>query len=239
MDCRELRSIEEIVAALRARAAQVPRGQWVLGHSYDDTLLAEMHHPTRHDLDRASFEHPILLTHISCHNVAVNSRALTLAGIGAGTPDPPDGAIDRDALGEPTGVLWEWAQDLVRSHLPACTADDVARHLREGARDGEDQLDRMAALGVAASFFVAQVWHWGDRHRDVFLGPARAGRPAPDAPAGKGMMPTAAAPAFRVSPPSGSRGRRPPPSCALLGQCPRACMRGHGMRVRDLVNPRA
>ena len=41
---------------------------------------------------------------------------------------------------------------------------------------GEDQLDRMRSLGVAASFFVPHVWYWGDRHRDIFLGPERAAR---------------------------------------------------------------
>lgn len=41
---------------------------------------------------------------------------------------------------------------------------------------GEDQLDRMRDLGVAASFFAPHVWHWGDRHRDIFLGPERASR---------------------------------------------------------------
>ncbi len=43
----------------------------------------------------------------------------------------------------------------------------------------EDQLDRMAANGVLASFFVKHVYYWGDRHRDTFLGPARAQRISP------------------------------------------------------------
>jgi predicted amidohydrolase YtcJ len=40
----------------------------------------------------------------------------------------------------------------------------------------EDQLDRMAELGVAASFFIKHVYYWGDRHRDIFIGPERAAR---------------------------------------------------------------
>ncbi|MFJ8916654.1 amidohydrolase [Amycolatopsis sp. NPDC102389] len=43
----------------------------------------------------------------------------------------------------------------------------------------EDQLDRMAAHDVLASFFVKHVYYWGDRHRDVFLGPERARRISP------------------------------------------------------------
>jgi hypothetical protein len=43
----------------------------------------------------------------------------------------------------------------------------------------EDQLDRMAAHDILASFFIKHVYYWGDRHRDVFLGPQRASRISP------------------------------------------------------------
>lgn len=38
----------------------------------------------------------------------------------------------------------------------------------------EDQIKRMASLGVTPSFFTAHVYFWGDRHRDIFMGPDRA-----------------------------------------------------------------
>jgi predicted amidohydrolase YtcJ len=53
---------------------------------------------------------------------------------------------------------------------------------------GEDQLDRMSELGVTASFFAPHVWHWGDRHRDIFLGPERASRIDPLASAARRGM---------------------------------------------------
>jgi predicted amidohydrolase YtcJ len=43
----------------------------------------------------------------------------------------------------------------------------------------EDQLDRIAAHGIHVSFFIKHVFYWGDRHRDVFLGPQRADRISP------------------------------------------------------------
>lgn len=132
-DCREARKIEDIVSSLKEVAGKTPPGEWVLGHSYDDTLLTEMRHPTRQDLDRASTEHPILLSHISAHNKAANSAALKKADTSASTPDPPGGKIDRDHGGEPTGVLWEWAMDLMQSYIPQSTSDDICRYLREGA----------------------------------------------------------------------------------------------------------
>ena len=53
---------------------------------------------------------------------------------------------------------------------------------------GEDQLDRMMELGITASFFAPHVWHWGDRHRDIFLGPERATRIDPLASAARRGM---------------------------------------------------
>jgi predicted amidohydrolase YtcJ len=43
----------------------------------------------------------------------------------------------------------------------------------------EDQLDKMKELGVIPSFFVLHTYYWGDRHRDIFLGPERAFRISP------------------------------------------------------------
>ena len=37
-----------------------------------------------------------------------------------------------------------------------------------------DQLDAIAELGLSPSFFVGHVYYWGDRHRDIFMGPERA-----------------------------------------------------------------
>jgi predicted amidohydrolase YtcJ len=339
VDCRYCSSIEEIVEALRRRASATPPGEWVVGNGYDHTLLRESRHPTRHELDRASEKHPVLLRNITVHNVAANGEALRIAGVKAGTPDPRGGRIGQDANGEPDGVLWEWAQSLVQSHLPEASVEDVRRQLERAAEEylsagvtsvvdaavglangmrdaetyahiaedgglplrlgaaivyplwkelqggagpglawlgdpekvrpvavkffqdgsiqigtaalrqpyfgetepadhhliwsqeeldhavadahssgwqvwthgngdaaigsildayekalandprndhrhrvehcqtaGEDQLDRIRGLGIAVSFFAPHVWYWGDRHRDVFLGPERAAR---------------------------------------------------------------
>ena len=55
-----------------------------------------------------------------------------------------------------------------------------ARHVIVHAQTARpDQLDRMKALGVVPSFFVLHTYYWGDRHRDVFLGPERAARISP------------------------------------------------------------
>ena len=135
VDCRCCSSIEEIIEALRQRARATPPGRWVVGNGYDHTLLKEQRHPTRRELDRASDEHPVLLRNITVHNVVANSHALRLARITAATRDPEGGRIGRDANGEPDGVLWEWAQDLIRSHLPEVSLEDIRRQLHNAAEE--------------------------------------------------------------------------------------------------------
>jgi predicted amidohydrolase YtcJ len=105
----DVESIDQIVEKLRTLAASRPKGEWVLGLYYDDTLVAEKRHPTRDDLDRASTDHPIVATHVSGHLAVANSMALELAKIDRDTPDPAGGVIQRDAQGVPNGVLEETA----------------------------------------------------------------------------------------------------------------------------------
>ena len=135
VDCRYCSSIEEIVSALRAGANGTPPGRWVVGNGYDHTLLKESRHPTRHELDRASDKHPILLRNITVHNVVTNTEALRSAGVTAATPDPEGGRIGRDASGELDGVLWEWAQDLIQSCLPEALLEDIRRQLENATKE--------------------------------------------------------------------------------------------------------
>lgn len=73
--------------------------------------------------------------------------------------------------------------DAWESALEACPAADARPVLVHGQMARSDQLERMKKLGVTPSFFGAHVYYWGDRHRDIFLGPERAIRISPAASA--------------------------------------------------------
>jgi predicted amidohydrolase YtcJ len=57
--------------------------------------------------------------------------------------------------------------------------DDPRMLLIHAQMAREDQIARMKELGVTPSFFTAHTWYWGDRHRDIFLGPQRAAQISP------------------------------------------------------------
>lgn len=65
----------------------------------------------------------------------------------------------------------------------ACPQADTRHILVHAQMAQTDQLRRFAQLGITPSFFAAHVYYWGDRHRDIFMGPARAARMSPMAEA--------------------------------------------------------
>jgi predicted amidohydrolase YtcJ len=130
------RSITEMQQLLGERAERTEPGGWVIGRGYDQTLLEENRHPTRHDLDAVSTEHPIVIFHISYHGLVANTAALRRGGVGRDSADVAGGEILRDEHGEPTGVLLEApAMHLVSDHMPDVTTDT----LRNGIRAARDQ----------------------------------------------------------------------------------------------------
>ena len=90
--------------------------------------------PTARALDEFVADRPVALANRDHHGMWVNSRALQAAGITAATPDPADGRIERDADGQPTGVLHEGAMDLLASVLPAADDEQMYAGLLEGQR---------------------------------------------------------------------------------------------------------
>lgn len=125
VDC-DLRSIADILKALRERAAKTPPGQWVLGFKYDDTKTSEGRPLTREDLDGAVPDHPAHVEHRGGHTSWANSQALKLAGLDDKTPDPPGGKYDHDpATGRLTGHLRETGKNAVEKMIPwNVTPDD-------------------------------------------------------------------------------------------------------------------
>jgi predicted amidohydrolase YtcJ len=154
-------SIGDIVAALAERARSTPPGTWIQGRGYDDTLVQEMRHPTRWDLDRASTEHPIYIGHISGHLAVANSKALEMAGISAASPQPFGGKIRKDAeTGDPNGVLEEppamsQVGDLLPTFSDADMIDAIAAAAREYAAVGVTTAQQGATAPNGGLMFVA------------------------------------------------------------------------------------
>ena len=126
-----VKSIADVGAAVRSKAAAVASGTWIQGRGWDEGKLAERRVITARDLDAASPDNPVVLTQTTGHYVVANSAALRLAGITKETRDPPNGTIDRNPDGTPTGLLRESAAGLVRRLVPPRSAAETEAGIRD------------------------------------------------------------------------------------------------------------
>jgi predicted amidohydrolase YtcJ len=97
-------SLAEALERVRVAEAALPAGRTLRGHGWRSGDWPDGRDPTRHDLDAVTGERPALLIAKDYHSLWLNSAALALAG---GDLDVAGGVVERDANGEPTGVLRE------------------------------------------------------------------------------------------------------------------------------------
>ncbi|MGD9174699.1 MAG: amidohydrolase [Desulfobacterales bacterium] len=132
LDLAQVNSLDELLDQVARTAAALPPQKWILGQGWNESDWPEHTMPRRDHLDAMAPAHPVALWRCDLHLVAVNSRALELAGIDATTPDPPDGVIEKDSSGQPTGILRELAPNLIKAVIPAPEADAVVAAMQDG-----------------------------------------------------------------------------------------------------------
>ncbi|MDY7030808.1 MAG: amidohydrolase [Thermodesulfobacteriota bacterium] len=131
---KQVRSISDIQERIRYFARSTPSGTWIRARAYDEFYLREKRHPTRWDLDEATSEHPVKLTHRSGNGHVLNSMAMAIVGISNETTEPPGAIIDRElTAGQPNGVLFGMGPRLSRD-IPSMNADDQDKGAREAYR---------------------------------------------------------------------------------------------------------
>jgi len=127
---------DSLAACVKAKAP----GEWLTGGQWQASSITDGP-MTAKTLDTVSPNNPVTLVDISGHSSWVNSKALAIAGITKDTPNPEGGIIERDADGDPTGLLRESASDLVSRHVPPQPIEETKRLLGKS-------LDRLLSYGI-------------------------------------------------------------------------------------------
>ena len=127
-DLHDRHGLDTYLGIVRDYAERHPDEAWIRGDGWHMPDFPGGT-PRREDLDRVVPDRPVYLRNRDVHGAWVNTRALELADIGRETPDPPDGRIERDSAGMPSGTLHEGAMQLVERLLPPDTAADLERAL--------------------------------------------------------------------------------------------------------------
>jgi hypothetical protein len=132
-------SLAEMQQRIKAYVATAKPDAWIEGGGWDHTLWADNKDaklPSRTDLDAVTGDHPAIFRRVDGHMAVANSAALAAANITANTPDPSGAKIDRDASGNPTGILREaGANALVFSKIPPPTLEQRRQALTVAIAD--------------------------------------------------------------------------------------------------------
>jgi hypothetical protein len=126
----ETSSKQECIRRIAAHTQHTPRGEWISGHGWNQNDWPDGKFGTAADLDAVAPHNPVFLTAKSLHAAWANSLALQRAGINAPSSEPPGGRIQRDERGNPTGILFENAMQLVSEIIPEPEAEGLAQALR-------------------------------------------------------------------------------------------------------------
>lgn len=127
--------IDDVLKKVREKVAASKPGEWVRGGGWDEGKLAELRYITAADLDKVAPANPVWLLHTMGHYGAANSYAMKLAHLTRETKNPTAGTIDRDAAGQPTGVLKESAMELVTGLIPPFTREQERNGLLKIVED--------------------------------------------------------------------------------------------------------
>ena len=135
-------SKEDVIRKLREHEKNLSKGDWLLGHGWDQNDWPEQVFPSRVDLDEAFPDRPVWLERIDGHAGWANSAALAMADQDlSGDWQPKGGKIHREDNGQATGVLIDHAMSLVEKTVP-----EISQDLLDASLDLA--LQRLLSLGL-------------------------------------------------------------------------------------------
>ncbi|MFQ5511135.1 MAG: amidohydrolase [Candidatus Krumholzibacteriia bacterium] len=129
LDLKGTSSAEEIRGMVVARGKDFAPGAWIQGRGWDQNDWEQKAFPTWRELEDTE-ANPVYLRRVDGHAAWVNRTALDVAGVRRDTKDPDGGRIERDAGGEPTGVLVDRAMDLVSAKIPKPSREERMQRVR-------------------------------------------------------------------------------------------------------------
>lgn len=105
-----------ITEKVKAQVARSKPGEAIRGGHWEHEMFIDRKWPSKELIDAVSPDNPVILSRADGHSVLVNSYVLKQSGITKSTPDPFGGEIQKDPVtGEPTGILKETAENLIRT----------------------------------------------------------------------------------------------------------------------------
>jgi predicted amidohydrolase YtcJ len=144
----DVKNIPEMLKLIKERAEKTPKGVMLLGFGWNQELMDERRYPTRWEIDSVAPDHPVFLIHWNAHIYLINSMLMHQKKIDRNTKAPDGGTIDKDAKGEPTGILLENSINLVAPGFLETGAGLFSYEQTKAAL--KNTADRAAELGLTS-----------------------------------------------------------------------------------------
>jgi len=126
-------SIDELIVRGRDLIDRLkpPEGTVVSGTGWNqDLFTGEKRLPNRHDIDRISTEHAVIISRVCGHTLCCNTLAMKMAGITRDSVKAESGQIELDENGEPLGIFGEGtALYKIRDMIPPCSQEQIEEQL--------------------------------------------------------------------------------------------------------------
>lgn len=161
-------TLDKLLALIKAKAATLKPGEWVLARGYDQFQLDVKRHPDRSELDAVAPDNPVYLVRTCGHLSVCNSAALAAAGVTEATPVPAGGAIEQ-VNGRLTGLMAENGRDPVKAVLPEPSDEDLIAAIERAGR-------YCLSLGITSCMDAAVGMRSGWREIVAYRAAARTGR---------------------------------------------------------------
>ena len=152
----DAKSLEDVIKAMKEKADLTEKGKWIKGTGFDHTKFSENRMPTKHDLDRISSQHPIVIRRCCLHVMAANSLAIEMAGIGQERLEELGDLIEREDDGTLNGIFREKATAIFDAIVPnpLSDSDEKRRVVQAAFRD-------MVSKGLTAVHtYAAKIWNY-------------------------------------------------------------------------------
>ncbi|GAB4140104.1 MAG: amidohydrolase [Ignavibacteriales bacterium] len=133
---------------------------WIQGGNWNHQQFEKVELPTKEWIDDITANVPVFVHRMDYHMALANSAAMNLAGITKSTPNPIGGEIEKDANGEPTGILKDKAMDLVYKILPEPDSTEFQSAI-------ETALKETAKFGITTVHDISYKSHFAEYQKTL------------------------------------------------------------------------
>lgn len=129
-----VKSIDDIKKLIIEKTKTTAEGEWIGGYGWNELNIpeSELVIINKGILDEIAPNYNVYLVNAALNTVWVNSRLMRVIQVDSSTPSPKNGEIEKDAQGNPTGLFFDEAVNLVKNNIPGLLQSEMQTQIEKG-----------------------------------------------------------------------------------------------------------